>query len=251
MFNLTFNAAQVPPNLGSEPIPSGIYTVAIVKSDEKPVSGKPGCYYYQFDMQVQEGDFKGKMIIERLNCKNDNQQAVDIAYGTLSAICHVAGVEQIGNSSAELHNRPFKVNVIKQPRSDDPTKEENRIRGYLDMAGNPPKAGSPQGNGQASASQAAAFAQQPQGNGQTAPVATAPAPAPAPVAPTGTTFPPEGWVAHPSAPGYFYKGQEVLTEAQLRAKVAPAPAPVAPAVPQAPAPTAAAGAVPVVPSWAT
>jgi len=31
-------------------------------------------------------------------------------------------------------------------------------------------------------------------------------------------FPPEGWVAHPTAPGFFYKGQEVLSEADLRLK---------------------------------
>lgn len=31
-------------------------------------------------------------------------------------------------------------------------------------------------------------------------------------------FPPEGWLPHPSAPGYFYKDQEVLPEAALRAK---------------------------------
>lgn len=49
-----------------------------------------------------------------------------------------------------------------------------------------------------------------------APVAPTPPPvAPPPVAPQ---FPPEGWAAHPSAPGYFYCGQEVLSEADLRAK---------------------------------
>lgn len=32
-------------------------------------------------------------------------------------------------------------------------------------------------------------------------------------------FPPEGWLPHPSAPGYFYKGQQVLTEEQLRAAI--------------------------------
>ncbi|PZV36894.1 hypothetical protein B5V02_19525 [Mesorhizobium kowhaii] len=35
-------------------------------------------------------------------------------------------------------------------------------------------------------------------------------------------FPPEGWREHPTAPGWFYKGQRVLTEAQLRAEVAQA-----------------------------
>ncbi|MNJ10749.1 hypothetical protein D3C77_49130 [compost metagenome] len=60
---------------------------------------------------------------------------------------------------------------------------------------------------------------------------------PAPGAPAA--FPPEGWAVHPTAAGYFFKGQEVLTEAELRAKfpVAP-PAPVA-APPAPPSPPAA------------
>ena len=33
--------------------------------------------------------------------------------------------------------------------------------------------------------------------------------------------PPDGWKVHPDNPAYYYKGQEVLTEAQLRAKFAP------------------------------
>ena len=72
------------------------------------------------------------------------------------------------------------------------------------------------------------------------PVPSAPA---APVAPPA--FPPEGWTAHPSAPGYFYRGQEVKSETELRAMVAP-PAP--PAMPQF-APPPAAGGMPA-PSWA-
>ena len=58
----------------------------------------------------------------------------------------------------------------------------------------------------------------------------------APPAPAAPAFPPEGWTAHPQSPGWFYKGQEVLSEADLRARVTP-PAPVvqAPPIPQVPA----------------
>lgn len=65
----------------------------------------------------------------------------------------------------------------------------------------------------------------------------APAFAPPPALPPA--FPPPGWAAHPSAPGYYYQGTEVLSEAQLRAKVAPPP-PAPPAPPAAPAAPAAA-----------
>ena len=33
-------------------------------------------------------------------------------------------------------------------------------------------------------------------------------------------FPPEGWFLHPDAPGHFHNWKEVLTEEQLRAKMA-------------------------------
>lgn len=48
--------------------------------------------------------------------------------------------------------------------------------------------------------------------------APAPVGAPPPPPAVPAPFPPAGWAVHPNAPGYFYKGQEVLTEAALRAK---------------------------------
>jgi hypothetical protein len=51
-----------------------------------------------------------------------------------------------------------------------------------------------------------------------------PAPTPAaappavPAAPVAPSFPPYGWKQHPTNPAYYYCGQEVLTEEQLRAR---------------------------------
>ena len=44
------------------------------------------------------------------------------------------------------------------------------------------------------------------------------APPPPPVPPTPTPFPPAGWTAHPTSPGWYYRGQEVVSEADLRAR---------------------------------
>lgn len=41
--------------------------------------------------------------------------------------------------------------------------------------------------------------------------------APAIPPPPPALFPPPGWTPHPQAPGYYYQGQQVLSEAQLRA----------------------------------
>jgi hypothetical protein len=64
-------------------------------------------------------------------------------------------------------------------------------------------------------------------------VQTAPPP-PVVQAPTTVQWPPEGWTAHPSAPGYYYKGQEVLNEEQLKAKFSAPPPPPVPPVPVTP-----------------
>lgn len=55
-------------------------------------------------------------------------------------------------------------------------------------------------------------------------------------------WPPAGWTAHPTAPGFYYQGQEVVDEATLRARTAAPAAPAVPAVPVAP-PVPAAGPV--------
>lgn len=68
----------------------------------------------------------------------------------------------------------------------------------------------------------------------TAPAA-APKPPPKPPAPLPAPWPPEGWTVHPDDPTYFYSGEDVLTEAELRAKFAPPVVPKAPAVPRTPA----------------
>lgn len=70
---------------------------------------------------------------------------------------------------------------------------------------------------------------------QAAPPAVAPPPPvfAAPPAPAAPAFPPEGWTQHPQSPAHYFKGQEVLTEAQLRERMAP-PVPAAPPVPVAP-----------------
>tara|TARA_R110000796_G_scaffold173868_1_gene290848 strand:- start:34238 stop:35140 length:903 start_codon:yes stop_codon:yes gene_type:complete len=86
-------------------------------------------------------------------------------------------------------------------------------------------------------------------------IAQAP-PVAAPIAQAAPAFP-YGWTAHPQAPGQYYQGQEVLAEADLRARFEPAPiaAPIAaPAPPlgnfQAPSPAPGAGG-PLLPTGTT
>lgn len=137
MVALNFNAAQVRPNVSLDPVPSGLYPVMITKSEEKPTKNGQGAYI-EFEMTVLQGhEFAGRKVFDRLNIKNQNQQTVDIAYGTLSAICHVTGCLNMTDTQ-QLHGRPFQAVVVKVPRDDQPQVMTNNIRGYKDMQGNDP-----------------------------------------------------------------------------------------------------------------
>lgn len=152
MVQLNFNATQVQPNRAPEPVPSGLYPVTITKSEEKPTKDGQGAYL-EFEMTVVQGhEFAGRKIYDRLNIKNKNQQTVDIAYSTLSSICHVTGRLQI-QDTGQLHGVPFQVLVSKVERNDRPGSGEmtNQVKGYKDINGNDPGlAGVTQGGGQPS-----------------------------------------------------------------------------------------------------
>ena len=216
MAQLNFDASTVAPQEAFDPIPAGWYPAQIVESEMKAGS-KPGSAYLAITLQIMGGDFNNRKVFDRFNLQNANPVAVEIGYRSLSAVCHAVGLLQVPDSQV-LHGRPLQVKVSVRPARVDPTTgtaydASNEVKGYkaLDNA--------------------------------------SPAVPAAPAAPVTAPFPPAGWTPHPEAPGYFYQGQEVLTEAALRARVAPpvaAPvvaAPVVP-VPQQPAFPAPAAAAP-------
>lgn len=149
MVALNFNANQVAPNVALEAIPSGNYIVMITASQKKPTQAGNGAYI-ELEQTIQAGEFKGRKVYDRLNIENPNQQAVQIAYATLSAICHVTGRLNI-TQTEQLHGVPFMAVVIKKKRNDQPDVDTNEIKGYKDVNGNEPgkqggaPGGAPQG----------------------------------------------------------------------------------------------------------
>ncbi|QWY83392.1 protein of unknown function DUF669 [Rhizobium phage RHph_X3_2] len=144
MVALNFNANQVQPNVALEAIPSGNYPVMITASTKKPTQKGDGAYI-ELEQTIQAGEYKGRKVYDRLNIENPNQTAVQIAYGTLSALCYVTGRMQI-TQTEQLHGVPFIAVVVKKPRNDQPDVMTNEIKGYRDINGNEPgKQGGPQG----------------------------------------------------------------------------------------------------------
>ena len=256
-FNLSFNAHDVKPNVMPEPLPTGTYDVMITDTEEVLVKDGNGQAFIKVTMEVLGGEFVGRKIIDRLNTKNENEETRRIAYSTLSAICYVTGVMVIQQSSAELHGKPFRVRLVKEKRRDDPTKESNSVRGYLDSMGNEPGKSPGMAGGAPSASGFGAPA-------QTAPAGFGGAPATVQAAPAPSFAQQQQAAPAPTAPPAFVQQQPAApapTAPPTFAAPAPAaPAPTAPpafAAPAASAPTTAPVADPAasagspIPSWAT
>ena len=247
MAQLNFDASTVAPQEAFDPIPAGWYPAQIVESEMKAGS-KPGSAYLAITLQIMGGEYNNRKVFDRFNLQNANPVAVEIAYRSLSAVCHAVGLIQVADSQL-LHGRPLMVKVSVRPARTDATTgtaydASNEVKGYkaLDasaaVAGGAPASGAPAWATSAAPAVSAPVA---------APAIPTPthAAVPAPAAPVAAPFPPAGWTPHPEAPGYFYQGQEVLTEAALRARVAPPVAAPVVQVPQQPAFAAPAAAAPV------
>lgn len=122
-----FDATNVEPNAGFDPIPAGKYVAAITASAMKPTKNGKG-EYLELEMEVLEGPFKGRKLWDRLTLKHPNTQTVEIAKGTLSAICRAVNVLR-PRDSVELHNLPLVVSVAIKNR-DDNGEPTNTIKGY-------------------------------------------------------------------------------------------------------------------------
>lgn len=199
-----FDASQVQPNTALEAIPPADYPVVITASEPKPTKANDGQYFVELTLEIIDGQYRGRKLLDRLNIYNKNPQAVEIAYKSMSAYCHVTGVMNI-QDTVQLHNIPF-IAVVGYNASTG----YNEVKGVKDRSGNQPgKAGQQQ-------AAPAPAAQQQSWQPQPAPAAPPAYAAPAtpnfgPPAPPATPPPNAGWAppanvapaAPPSAPPQF------------------------------------------------
>jgi hypothetical protein len=120
-----FDANKVEPVTRSV-LPHGDYDAMIVASEWKPTKNQDG-KYLELKIQVLSGPYQNRMLWDRLNIQNKNAQAVQIAKGTLSAICRAVGVMN-PNRSEELHQRPMKVTV--KVKDDGQHGQSNEVTAY-------------------------------------------------------------------------------------------------------------------------
>lgn len=122
-----FNASEVDPNVGFDPIPAGKHVCVITGSEMKPTKAGDG-EYLQVELEVIDGPHKGRKLWDRLTLKHPNETTVRIARGTLSAICRAVGV-MAPTDSVELHNVPLVASVGLKKR-EDTGEMTNVVKGY-------------------------------------------------------------------------------------------------------------------------
>lgn len=122
-----FDAHEVEPNVGFDPIPARKYLAVISSSEMKPTKAGTG-EYLELELEVIEGQYKGRKLWDRLTLKHPNDLTVQIAKGTLSSICRAVGVMK-PNDSVELHNLPMTISVGCKKREDN-GELTNVIKGY-------------------------------------------------------------------------------------------------------------------------
>jgi hypothetical protein len=134
MANLSFNAATVEPASTFDALPKGKYLAIVIASELKPTKQRNG-EYLQLTLEIIDGPGKGRKIFDRLNIRNSNKVAEDIAQRQLSALCHAVGVIELDDSD-QLHNIPVTVELGIED-SDD-YGPQNRVKSYSSAGGQPP-----------------------------------------------------------------------------------------------------------------
>jgi len=121
-----FDANEVPEQQDFSAVPKDVYPLIVVESEMKPTKNGSG-EFLNCTIEVLDGQYKGRKMWARMNLKNVNQQAVDIAQRELAALCRAVGVPRPQDSS-ELHNIPFLGHV--DVEIDDRKRENNVIKKY-------------------------------------------------------------------------------------------------------------------------
>lgn len=107
-----------------EPIPQGEYVGMFTESELKDTKSGDG-QFIEMKFEIVEGEYAGRTLYERLNIKNKNEKAVEIAYQNLKKICECVNRPSIQDTD-ELNNIRLIAKVVVDG-------EYNRIKNYKSM----------------------------------------------------------------------------------------------------------------------
>lgn len=142
MAQLSFNARNVAPDLGRDPVPAGVYVAQVIESDVVATKTAGG-QMLKLTHEIIDGPCKGRRIWSNINVQNSSAEAERIGQAQLSALCHAVGVLDLQDSSM-LHMIPLRVRVSIRAAGPDkqgvPRDAQNEVKGYEAI----PRGGVPQ-----------------------------------------------------------------------------------------------------------
>ena len=130
-----YNPQNHEPSGSFDPIPAGWYEATIIESEVKDTKNGQN-KYLELRIQLSESrhpEHGSRLLFERLNLWNSNQQAVDIANRSLAALCRAIGQVSEWTDSEVLHHKAFAVKVKIRPASGD-YDASNDVTGYDTVA---------------------------------------------------------------------------------------------------------------------
>lgn len=123
---LNFDARQVAPQTGFDPVPPGWYNVIVDETEMKPTKLNDGAYL-KVRYSILDGQFANRKIYTMINLQNKNPQATEIGLKQLSALAHAVGVLMV-QQSEQLHNIPLKVKAKIRPAEGEYDAQNNIIQ---------------------------------------------------------------------------------------------------------------------------
>ena len=108
-----------------EALPVGEYRAVMVESERKKT--KDGVSELLLvKLQIVDGPFKNRTVIDRFNLWNKNPQATTIAQQQFKKVCEAVNVPKPGDSSA-LHMKPLMIKLaVREYNGND----QNEVKGY-------------------------------------------------------------------------------------------------------------------------
>ena len=122
-----FDARTIEPSEPIGPIPAGAYLAVITETERKANKSGTG-EYLRVCFVVNGGEYNGRKINAFLNLWNANEQAKEIAWRDMAAICLAVGVPE-PKDSTDIHNIPLTIDVGVRDQ-DDQGRIFNDIKGY-------------------------------------------------------------------------------------------------------------------------
>ena len=108
-----------------EALPAGEYRAVISDSERKKTKDGES-ELLQVKLQIIEGPFKNRTVIDRFNLWNKNPEATTIAQQQFKKVCEALNIIKPADSSA-LHMKPL---MIKLAVKEYNGKDQNEVKGY-------------------------------------------------------------------------------------------------------------------------